>query len=131
MKKLLTLFVCLLAMVGCTKTEYITVERVRIDTTYIAKYQRDSIYLHDSTIVKEAGDTLFVEKWHTKYVLKELYDTLYQAKIDSVPVPYPIEVEVPAELTWWQQAKMHLGTFFLWLVLLFGLMFFIKHRFFN
>lgn len=28
---------------------------------------------------------------------------------DSVPVPYPVTVEVPAQLSWWQRTRMHAG----------------------
>jgi hypothetical protein len=101
-------------MAGCkTKERVVTVEKVRNDTTYITKHQRDSVWLHDSIYVKEElkGDTILLTtiKWHTKYVEKVTHDTLYQHKTDSVPVPYPVEKLVERELTWWQQTRMHLG----------------------
>jgi hypothetical protein len=97
-------------LVGCkTKERVVTVEKVRTDTTYIMKHQRDSVWLHDSIHVTEKGDTIRIEKWHTKYVEKATHDTLYQHKTDSVPVPYPVEKLVERELTWWQQTRMHLG----------------------
>jgi hypothetical protein len=39
---------------------------------------------------------------------------------DSIPAPYPVEVikEVPAELTWWQQTRLHLANIVLWLLAL-------------
>ena len=42
---------------------------------------------------------------------------------DSIPMPYPVEVDVkvPAELTWWQQARLHMANIVLWLLLLVGL----------
>ena len=85
------------SLCSCTKTEYITVEKVRTDTTYINKVQRDSIYLHDSTFVKVAGDTVWIERWHTKWQNHLEHDTVYKARTDSVPVPYPVikEVEKP------------------------------------
>ena len=99
-----------LLLVGCkTKERVVTVERVRTDTTYITKHQRDSVWLHDSIHVTEKGDTIRIERWHTKYVEKATHDTLYQHKTDSVPVPYPVEKLVERELSWWQQTRMHLG----------------------
>ena len=99
-----------LLLVGCkTKERVVTVEKVRNDTTYITKHQRDSVWLHDSIHVTEKGDTIRIEKWHTKYIEKATHDTLYQHKTDSVPVPYPVEKLVERELTWWQQTRMHLG----------------------
>jgi uncharacterized protein YcfL len=105
-------FVILVAvlLVGCkTKERVVTVEKVRNDTTYIMKHQRDSVWLHDSIHVTEKGDTIRIEKWHTKYIEKATHDTLYQHKTDSVPVPYPVEKLVERELSWWQQTRMHLG----------------------
>jgi hypothetical protein len=28
---------------------------------------------------------------------------------DSIPVPYEVEKQVPAPLTWWQRARLHLA----------------------
>ena len=80
---------------SCTTTKVVTVEKVKTDTTYITKQQRDSIWLHDSIHVTERGDTIRIEKWHTKYIEREVHDTLYRAKVDSIPVPYEVIKEVP------------------------------------
>lgn len=94
---MVVMIIIALLFCSCTKTEYITVEKVRTDTTYINKVQRDSIYLHDSTFVKVAGDTVWIERWHTKWQNHLEHDTVYKARTDSVPVPYPVikEVEKP------------------------------------
>ena len=86
---IIILLACL-SFCGCTKTEYVTVEKIRTDTTYITKHQRDSIWLHDSVMVSEKGDTIRIEKWHTKYVSNEVHDTLYLATHDTIPQPYPV-----------------------------------------
>lgn len=114
MKNLCLVILVALLLVGCkTKERVVTVEKVRNDTTYITKHQRDSVWLHDSIHVKEElkGDTILLTtiKWHTKFVERATHDTLYQHKTDSVPVPYPVEKLVERELTWWQQTRMHLG----------------------
>ena len=82
-------------LTSCTTTKVVTVEKVKTDTTYITKQQRDSIWLHDSIHVTERGDTIRIEKWHTKYIEREVHDTLYRAKVDSIPVPYEVIKEVP------------------------------------
>lgn len=96
---------------SCKQVEYVTVEKVRTDTTYITKWQRDSIWLHDSIHIKERGDTVLVEKWHTKYIEKVTHDTTYVATHDTIPDPFPVETikEVPAELSWWQQLRLWIG----------------------
>ena len=99
-----------LLLVGCkTKERVVTVETVRNDTTYITKHRRDSVWLHDSIHVTEKGDTIRIERWHTKYVEKATHDTLYQATHDTIPQPYPVEKLVERDLSWWQQTRIHLG----------------------
>ena len=102
-------FVLMTMVAGCKQTEYVTVEKVRIDTTYITKHQRDSIYLHDSTYVEVKGDTVKIEKWHTKYIDLSRTDTIVRIKVDSIPKPYPVIKEVPRPLSWWQKTKMYAG----------------------
>lgn len=110
----LTLFAFILFfMFGCSTKEYITVEKVRSDTVQITKWQRDSVWLHDSIHVTERGDTVRIERWNTKYIEKQLHDTLYVATHDTVPTPYPVIKEVPAVLNWWQKLRIILGNFVL------------------
>jgi hypothetical protein len=108
-------------LMSCTTTRVVTVERVKNDTTYITKQQRDSIWLHDSIHVTERGDTISIERWHTKYIEREVHDTLYRAKTDSIPVPYEVIKEVPAELSWWQTARIYLANILLYAILIFGI----------
>ena len=118
------LFIALLVvgwLASCTTTRVVTVERVKNDTTYITKQQRDSIWLHDSIHVMERGDTISIERWHTKYIEREVHDTLYRAKTDSIPVPYEVIKEVPAELSWWQTARIYLANILLYAILIFGI----------
>ena len=95
---------CWYLLAGCSP-KVVTVERVKHDSIYITKHQRDSIWQHDSIYVKEysKGDTVFVEvtKWVDRY--KELLkvDTAYIERIDSIPVPYPIEKKT----TLWQKSQ--------------------------
>ena len=98
-------------LTSCTTTKYVEVEKVRTDTTYITKWQKDSVWLHDSIHVKERGDTVLVEKWHTKYVEKQVHDTTYVATHDTIPDPFPVETikVVPAELSWWQKLRLWIG----------------------
>ena len=107
----LAFLIAISLLASCRQIEYVTVEKARIDTTYITKWQRDSIWLHDSIHVKEKGDTVLVEKWHTKYVESIKHDTTYIATHDTIPDPFPVETikEVPAELSWWQRLRLWIG----------------------
>lgn len=91
---ILALLIC--ALFGsCTTTKYVPVIEHKTDTVRQCLTLRDSIWLHDSISVKEKGDTVRIERWHTKYVSKEVHDTTYISKTDSVPVPYEVAKEVP------------------------------------
>lgn len=94
---------------GCKSVETVVVTEHHTDTLMVTKHQRDSVWLHDSIHVTEKGDTVRIEKWHTKYIEKAVHDTTYIAKRDSVPVPYPVVKEVEKELTWWQKLRIHVG----------------------
>jgi hypothetical protein len=54
--------------------------------------QRDSIYLHDSIFVHIRADTVYLEKWHTRYkdrlVTKTDTVTLTETKTETVEKPY-------------------------------------------
>ena len=101
----------MLAFSGCTTTRYVPVEHHTTDTVYQSKLQRDSIWLHDSIHVSEKGDTIRIERWHTKYIEREVHDTLYQSVRDSIPVPYEVIKEVPAKLSSLQTGLMVSGLF--------------------
>lgn len=98
-------FMCLLLVCSCRTVKYVPVETIKIDTTYINKLQRDSIYMLDSVYVKEKGDTVLIEKYKYLYRDKLVRDTMYISKADSIQVPYPVE----KELTRWQQFRMDFG----------------------
>lgn len=106
---LVVLLLILLMLSGCRSIHYVPVIEHRTDSLYITKYVRDSIYLQDSTSIKDMGDTVTIEKWHTKYIARYVHDTVYIATHDTVPRPYPVEVKVPAELSWWHRVQMVLG----------------------
>ena len=111
---------------GCTTTKYVQVPVVHNDTTIVTKHQRDSIWLHDSTYIKEKGDTVRIEKWHTKYVEKQVHDTTYIAKVDTIREVFTNEVEKP--LSWWQQTKMHIGAIALYLLALLAIIWVAKRH---
>lgn len=92
------MLICLL-FCGCTTTQYVPVIEHHTDTLIQTKVQKDSIWLRDSIHVTEKGDTVRIEKWHTKYVEKQVHDTTYISKTDTVPQPYTVVKEVPRKRT--------------------------------
>lgn len=113
------MLICLL-FGSCKSVEYVFVPQTHTDTLIQTKVVHDSIYINDSTVITEKGDTVTIEKWHTKYVEKQVHDTTYVSKTDTIPKPYPVEKEVPAELTWWQQTRLHIANILLWALLIVG-----------
>ena len=105
----MAVLVALSLLASCTTTKYVEVERVMYDTTYITKWQKDSVWLHDSVLVKDRGDTVLIEKWHTEWRDRLRVDTLYKATHDTIPQPYPVTEYVEKELSWWQQLRLWLG----------------------
>ena len=113
MRKFLFLILAGALLAGCRSVKVVTVEKVRVDTTYITKQQRDSIWLHDSLYIHEytKGDTVFLErtKWQTKYIERTRTDTVYQSRTDSIPVPYEVIKEVPAKISMPKKILMTIG----------------------
>ena len=97
---------CLL-LVGCTTTKYVPVPSVSVDSVYVDRWLRDSVYLHDSVFVNRwtQGDTVYVDKVVTKYKYKDRlrHDTVAVVRVDSVRVPYPVE----KDLGWWEKTRLY------------------------
>ena len=119
---------------GCTTTKYVPVPEVHeywhhsTDTIH----QTDSIIDRQTMTIREVDSATMARygiqlkdmerAWliETDRLRRELSnlrqtraDTIHER--DSIPVPYPVEKEVPAPLTWWQQARLHLANIILWL----------------
>lgn len=100
----------LCALLGsCTTTKYVPVPEYHMDTVHISHNTRDSIYVHDSTFIREKGDTFYMERWHTKYVESIKHDTTYISKTDTIPQPYPVTEYVEKPLSKIEKGLMGIG----------------------
>ena len=121
--KLYTCILVCIALVSCKTKEYVTVPVHHTDTLRVVQHHRDSIYLHDSTFVREyiQGDTVRVitEMWHTKFRDRLKTDTIYRSRTDSVPVPYPVTKEVKKPLSLIEKGLMGTGIAALTAILIF------------
>ena len=77
-----------------------------METQYIDRLQRDSIFVKDSVFLKEKNDTVYLTKWRVEYREALRVDTFNIVKVDSINTI----VEVEMKLTRWQQTKMNIGT---------------------
>ena len=112
----LFLTTAVLILGSCTTTRYVTVPEYHTDTLIHTTVRHDSVMLHDSIYHMEKGDTILIEKWHTKYRERLVHDTLYQHRIDTIAKPYPIPEYVEKKLSWWQRLRLHLGNIMLVLI---------------
>ena len=102
----LAVLIVILLFVGCRTVKYVPVPSVSVDSVYVDRFHRDSVYLHDSVFVNRwtQGDTVFVDKVVTRYKYKDRlrHDTVAVVRVDSVRMPYPIE----KDLGWWEKTKI-------------------------
>lgn len=119
---IVALLICALFS-SCTTTKYVPVPEYHTDTLRLSHNIQDSIYVHDSIMVQQKGDTLTIDRWHTQWRERIIRDTIYQSKRDSIPYPVEVIKEVPAQLTWWQQTRLHLANILLYLLLIVGIIY--------
>ena len=132
------LFVILLAvgwLTSCTTTKVVTVPEVHEQhhwhTDSVIK--RDSVIHDRQTTIRELDSAAMAQygiqlKQNEKAWMVSVAELRREVERlesmtadrdtvrDSVSVPYPVEKIVPAELSWWQQARIHLAN-----ILLYGL----------
>ena len=80
---------CLLLLTACQSMQTVTKTNAAHVT---ASLRRDSIYLHDSVFVRIRADTVYLERWHTRWRERETVrtDTVTNEIIrtDTVQVRY-------------------------------------------
>lgn len=124
-----------MALYSCTTTKYVTVPEVHEHWHHSSDTirQTDSIIDRQMTTIREVDSATMAQygiqlkdmqrAWliETNRLQRELSelrqahtDTIHER--DTIPRPYPVEVEVPAQLTWWQQTRIHLADVLLWLI---------------
>ena len=134
----LALVAIALIMCACKSVEYVPVPEVH----EVHHHHMDSVIQRDS-VVKESMTTVMqldsaemakygiqmesnkrawlVLQRQMENRLRELEHMTAQRDTvrDSIPVPYPVENQVPTPLTWWQQTRMHVGGIVIFLLIIF------------
>lgn len=90
---------------GCSRVQYVPVERVVTDSVLVTDTRVDSVYMRDSVYIVHRGDTVWAYKDRYIYKWRERTDTVWRSRTDSVTVPVPVE----RELSGWQKWKMEAG----------------------
>jgi len=44
----------------------------------------DSVFIHDSIFIREGGDTVVLERWHTYYRDRIVHDTVFEHTTDTI-----------------------------------------------
>lgn len=105
--RIIVLILLAIMLYGCKSIQYVPVETIKRDTTYISQIKIDSIYHRDSIYVEHKGDTVYLSKYKYLYKYIEKHDTLWREKADTIQVVYPVE----AQLTKWQKIKINMGEY--------------------
>ena len=87
---------------GCkTKTVLVPVDRVKIE--YRDRIRIDSVYNRDTVNIYERGDTVYLQtiKWRERFK----FDTVSVVRVDSIPYPVEVVMEVN-KLTKWQRWRL-------------------------
>lgn len=110
MRNLFILIVLTFFVNACTTTKYVPVESVHVDSVYIARIERDSIFEKDSVFVTMKADTVFVSKVQYRYRDRIVRDTLSVLQRDTITRV----VEIEKKLSRSEQLKMDVGGGVLW-----------------
>lgn len=89
MKKLLLIFLVFIA-ISCGTTKVIEVPVDRVRTEYIDRHSIDTVIKNDSIIIRDKGDTVFLEKY--KYLYKYVNRTDTVLKTDTITKVQTVEV---------------------------------------
>lgn len=130
---------------GCETVRYITVPEVHeehhwhtdsiIKNDSVIRETQTTIQQLDSAAMAQYGIKLenaerawLVKTKELERIVQELMAKSEQKDSvhDTIPMPYPVEVEVPAKLTWIQQAKQHLANMTLKFIVLWILFFLVR-----
>lgn len=105
--RIIVLMLLAIMLYGCKSIQYVPVETIKRDTTYISQTKIDSVYYRDSIYVEHKDDTIYLSKYKYIYKYIEKHDTLWREKVDTIQVAYPVE----AQFTKWQKIKINIGEY--------------------
>lgn len=105
MKKVWFVLLVCVVMVGCRTLPEPVAVRVERDSIYLSRVERDSVFVRDSVLIREKGDTVYRDRWRVEYRERVLRDTVYIERNDTITNV----VEVERALSWWESVKMETG----------------------
>lgn len=112
--RIITLIFLATILYSCKSIQYVPVETMKRDTTYLSQTKIDSVYHRDSIYVERKGDTVYLSKYKYLYKYIEKHDTLWREKVDTIQIAYPVE----AQLTKWQKIKINIDEYLKTIIIL-------------
>ena len=94
-----------LFLAGCTASKYMPVETVRTEYKDNVREIHTTDSVTDTRVGFINGDTVIDWRDRVKWRDRFIHDSIYIERHDSIPVPYPVELE----LSRWEQTKMDFG----------------------
>lgn len=120
--------ILLVAMMLCgcrTKEVGQNSQQTKTDTCYVDRWQHDSIYIntlkHDSISIREKGDTVWIDRWHTRFQDRWrdriTHDSIYISKTDTLTNTFTVTEYKDKPLSWWQRLRINVGGVVVWLLI--------------
>ena len=108
MKKIIVAILMVVLFYSCTTTKYIEIPVDRVKIEYRDRTLIDTLIRNDSIVIREKGDTIFLEKYKYLYRTKEVRDTVNVT--DTITTAKTVEVTKEInKLYTWQMVLMILG----------------------
>lgn len=82
-----------------------------------SKGRIDSVYVSDTVLIREKGDSVIIEKKHTEYKKQEVHDTVFQIKMVVQGCKETVEVE--RDFSKWESFRLK---YFVWIAVAFILL---------
>lgn len=116
MKRILTIIFVMCCICSCTTTKYIPVETIKTEYRNVIEFAHDTTIIKDSVWVKEKGDTIYIDRWHTRdrVVLTNRVDSFI--RVDTIP--QITEVQVPVH---YRSGYDRFCSWFMWIVIVIAL----------
>lgn len=111
------------AVFSCTS--YHPRETHKVDSAYIARYERDTIYKLDSVRVYTLRDTVYNDRLRYIYRDRLLRDTIYKSERDTITNVVKVEKRLSAV----EELKMNIGNGVLWATPIMLVLWFLYRRF--
>lgn len=109
MRRLAILTLASMLLCGCSATKYVPVETVRTEKEEVTRWRTDTVTQGDTRLIYIKGDTVIDRRERWRERVREVRDTVYVERTDSVAVPYPVE----RQKTSWEEFRLKA---FWWLV---------------